>query len=261
MTTNENRVVDSETSETSAYAKRPQKTDIGHCDKNEYEKSGEKNVDKKNRLIDTKNLKTSSCVEFHEESKNEKKSKIGQRDHTDLPVFGYNARDPNEEERIVSKYVYIGNARYDTYINDQRNDSTITSGIDMSLNVEDVFPYLEFTDSTCGLRHEKFMKDSGNKVGHSTQLTYSQEMTMGTELNADVDIRKDARGRSTDKFVVVQNQVGGNTKLLDFARLGIRACTLKEDIENLEFKRFEIKERNSTKDSEETKCDSKNYDS
>merc|ERR1712115_732525 len=150
-----------------------------------------------------------------------KKSKIGQRDHMDLPVFGYNARDSNDEERIVSKYVYIGNARYDTYINDQRNDSTIKSGIDMSLNVEDVFPYLEFTDSTCGLRHEKFMEDSENKVGHSRELTYSPKMTTSTELNANINVRKEARDRSADELVVVQNQVGGNTELLDFSRLNI----------------------------------------
>ena len=93
----------------------------------------------------------------------------------------------------------------------------------MSLNVEDVFPYLEFTDSTFGLRNEKFIKDDENKVGHSTQLTNSQEMTTGTELKAHVNVQNDTRDGSMDKFVVVQNQVGCNTKLLDFARLDIHA--------------------------------------
>ena len=47
VTTNENRIVNGGTSETSTGATQPLKMDIGHSDENPYEKSGEKNVDKK----------------------------------------------------------------------------------------------------------------------------------------------------------------------------------------------------------------------
>ena len=101
------------------------------------------------------------------------------------------------------------------------------------MSVEDIFPYLDFTNSTCSLRHGKVTTDDENEVGSSTQLTSSREMTMDTVMNAHVNVQNDASGEGMSKFIVVQNQIGCDTKFLDFARLDIRARTLKKDIENL----------------------------
>ena len=84
--------------------------------------------------------------------------KIGQRHHTELTVLRYNAQDSNNEKRKVSKIICsnginVGSKESDVYTNNKKNNKIVTSGIDMSLNVEDVFPYLEFTDSTCSLRY------------------------------------------------------------------------------------------------------------